>query len=272
MRRHVPRGAATHGVVSPGVLGAGESARGVEASAGKNGLSVKPGLGVVECIDFNDPTHLPPVFRRNAGGVNGERVNIVGLDLGTKTGRTIVGKRDAIDDKLRLIFGTTRMQHRIAFIKPAGLRVDQVGQGAARQRRGTLRYGFGVNVVDRGGAFGIEESGGGGDVHGSADRSNTELDDVFRRQRRLDIDQSVVSSEPGLMNFETIDAEGKITNDREARVIGGKRAVELNRVVRQIDESLNRITIGTNDLDAKLSIITLRQERKSEQEENREVE
>ena len=93
---------------------------------------------------------------------------------------------------------------------------------------------------------------------------------------RLDIDQSVVSSEPGLMNFETIDAEGKIANDRETSVIGGKRAVELNSVVREIDESLNRITIGTNDFNAKLSIVTLRQqalrqERKSK-EENREVE
>ena len=276
MRRHVSRCAATHSVVSPGILNTGKGARGVEGSAGKNGLSVKPRLGVVERIDFNDPTHLPPVFGRNAGGVNGERVNVIGLDLGAKTGGTIVGKRDAVDDKLRLIFGTTRMQNRIAFIKPAGLRIDQVGQGAAGQRRGPLRDGFGVYVVDCGGTFGIEQSGGGGDVHRSADCSNTEFDDVFRRQDRLDIDQSVVSSEPGLMNFETIDAEGKIANDRETSVIGGKRAVELNRFVGQIDECLNRITIRTNDLDTKLSLVTLckqalRQERKSK-DENREVE
>ena len=95
---------------------------------------MKSGLRIAQRIDFDHAAHLASVLGGKARGVDRHRVDIVGADLRTKAGRTIVGQRNAIDHKLRLILGAARMQHGIAFVEPARLRVHQVLDGAARQR------------------------------------------------------------------------------------------------------------------------------------------
>ena len=134
----VAGGAEAEGVVSPGILELGESAGGVEAAAGENDLAVEAGLRVAQRVDFDDAAHVASVFGGNSGGVDGEGVDVVGFDFGAEAGRTIVGERDAVDDELSLILGAAGMEDGVAFVKPAGLRVDQVLQGAAGERRGTL--------------------------------------------------------------------------------------------------------------------------------------
>ncbi len=89
---------------------------------------------VFESIDLNHATHLPAEFRRNACGINVEGFHVIGFDLGTKAGRTVVGERNAVEDELGLIFGAAWVKNRIAFIEPAWFRVHQVLHGTAGQR------------------------------------------------------------------------------------------------------------------------------------------
>src|SRR5579862_2191919 len=113
-------------------------------------------LGVARCVDLDHATHLASVFGGNASSVDSDRVEVVGVDFGAKAGRAVVGQRNAVDDKLSLIFRAARMEDGVAFIKPAGLRVDEVGEGTARKGCGTIGYRFRVEVIDGGGAFGID--------------------------------------------------------------------------------------------------------------------
>src|SRR5258708_6212594 len=82
-------------------------------------------------VDFDDASHLASVLRGNAGSIDGQRASVIGLNLGTGSGRAIVGQRDSVDNELSLIFGASGMQHPAAFIDPSGLRVHEVGKRAA---------------------------------------------------------------------------------------------------------------------------------------------
>ena len=80
-----------------------------------------PGCESCMRVDFDDAAHFSAVFGGNSRGVDAHGLHVVGFDLRAEAGRAIVGKRNAVDDELRLIFGAARMQNRIAFIEPAGL-------------------------------------------------------------------------------------------------------------------------------------------------------
>src|SRR5580658_312379 len=103
MVRHVAGGAQAKRVLIPDVLILGIDPRRVIAAAEKSELSVKSRICALESIDLDDSAHLPAEFCGNAGGVNVERFHVIGFDLGAKAGRTIVGERNAVDDKLGLI-------------------------------------------------------------------------------------------------------------------------------------------------------------------------
>ena len=76
---------------------------------------------------------------------------------GTKAGRAIVGQRNAIDHKLRLVFGAARMQHRIAFVEPARLRIDQVLNRAAGQRRQPVFECLRTDLIHRAGLVRVKQ-------------------------------------------------------------------------------------------------------------------
>jgi len=61
-------------------------------------------------IDFDDSAHFPAIFGGNAGGVivRSRRRRLVS---GPKLGESIVSKRDAVDDELRLVLRATRMEY-----------------------------------------------------------------------------------------------------------------------------------------------------------------
>ena len=88
---------------------------------------------VLERVDLDYPTHLAPEFRGNPGGIDGQRIDVIGVDLRTKPRRAVVRERDSIKHKLGLIFRSSGMKHRVAFIRPAGLRIHQVLQRTAGQ-------------------------------------------------------------------------------------------------------------------------------------------
>src|SRR5208282_6406041 len=108
-------------VPPPAVLAPSCGASRIEAAAGEHHLTVKTWLSVLECVDFNHSSHFSSVFRRNACGVNAQRLQVVSVHGRSEAGRAIVGQRDAIDYKLRLILRAAGMQDGIAFIEPAGL-------------------------------------------------------------------------------------------------------------------------------------------------------
>ena len=51
-------------------------------------------------------------------------------------------KRHSVEDVLHLIFGTTRMENAVGFVKPAWLVVDGVGKRAAGLRGGVFAKFF----------------------------------------------------------------------------------------------------------------------------------
>src|SRR5205807_6500367 len=106
---------------------------GIETAAGENRLAVETGLGVAQSVDLDYASHLASVLGGDAGGVDGERVDVIGFELGAEAGGAVVGERDAVDDELSLILGAARMEHGIAFVEPSRLRVDEIGKGAAGQ-------------------------------------------------------------------------------------------------------------------------------------------
>ena len=117
--------------MSPGILNASKGSGGVEAAAGKNRLAVEAGLGVAQSVDFDYAAQLAPVFGGDSGGVDGKRVDVVGFEFGAEAGRAVIGERDAVDDELGLIFLASGMKDGIAFVEPAGLGDDEIGERTA---------------------------------------------------------------------------------------------------------------------------------------------
>ena len=158
------------------------------------------------------------------------------------------------------------MEDSVAFIEPAGLSVDEVEKRTARERRGAIGYRFGVEVVDGGGAFGIEQRGFGCDVYRRAQGCDVEFNDILGGKSGVDFDDVVEWREGLALDPQTVAAERKIAGDQVSGIVGGKGAVKLDRVTGELDGSPNGKTVGAGDFEAKFSGVTLRQERKSEKE------
>ena len=125
---------------------------------------MEAGLGVAQGVDLDDAAHFASIFGGDAGGVDGEGVDVIGFDFGAEAGRTIVGEGNAIDDELGLILGAAGMEDGIAFVEPAGLRVDEIGQRAAGERGRAVGDFLLIDMVGGAGAFGVEKSGLRGDL------------------------------------------------------------------------------------------------------------
>src|SRR5215469_15409092 len=106
----------------------------MEASSRQRDISVKAGLWILFRVYLNHPAHFSAIFGGNPGGVDAERLDIVGLNLGSKTWRAIVSQRNVVHHELGLILGAARVKYSVPFIEPTGLRIDQFLQRAARNR------------------------------------------------------------------------------------------------------------------------------------------
>ena len=78
--------------------------------------------------------HPRPIWAEDVSYIDDHRLHIVRLDLRTRAWRAIAGQRNAVDDKLRLIFGAAYMRHSIAFIQLARLRIHQIRHRSSRSR------------------------------------------------------------------------------------------------------------------------------------------
>ena len=125
-----------------------------------------------------------------------------------------------------------------------------------------------IDMICGTGAVGIEESVFGGDLDSGAYGGDAELDGVLGGKCGTDFDETVVGSEALILNFEAVEAEGKIAGDREAGVVGGEGAMELQGVTGEIDGSFDGLPVGTGDFEAEFSGVALSQERKSEEKKS----
>jgi hypothetical protein len=124
-------GAGSDGVFVPCILTTGKGAGGVEASTGGDQIAMETGLLILKRVELDDAAHLAPILGGNAGGVDAHRLHVVGFNLRAEAWGAVVGERNAIDDKLRLVLRASRVQHRVAFIEPARLGVHEILQRPA---------------------------------------------------------------------------------------------------------------------------------------------
>src|SRR5580658_2969529 len=120
MARHIAGGAYAKRIPLPRVLILGIDAARCIGAAEESELSVKPRIGAFECIHLNDSAHLPPIFSGNSGGIDFKGFNVSGFDFRAEAWRTVVGERNSVYNKLRLILRSARVENGITFIKPAG--------------------------------------------------------------------------------------------------------------------------------------------------------
>jgi hypothetical protein len=114
------------------------------------------------------------------------------------------------------------MEDGVAFEKPSRLRVDEVRKRTAREGRGAVGDRLRVEVVDGSGAFGIEDRGIGHDIHGRAEGGDVERNRVLSRERRMDVNNTVIRGKRFAADLETITAEGKIVNGDFSGGVGGE--------------------------------------------------
>lgn len=111
-------------------------------------MAMKTRLRILYGIDLDHAAHFPAVFGRNSGGVDAERLDLVGFNLRSKARRAIVGEGNAVHHELRLILGAAGMEHGVPFIEPARLRVNEVLQGASRNRVEAVLDTGRANLID----------------------------------------------------------------------------------------------------------------------------
>ena len=63
-------------------------------------------LLVLDRVYLDHAAHLASILGRYARRINAHRLHIIRFECGTKAGRAIVSERNAIENKLRLIFRT----------------------------------------------------------------------------------------------------------------------------------------------------------------------
>ena len=269
-RGHIAGGAGAEGVRSPSVLSAGEGSGGIEAAAGKDYLAVQAGVSVVGSVEFDDAAHFAAVLGGNSGGVDGKGVDVIGFDFGTEAGGAIVGEGNTIDNVLSLIFRAAGVENGAAFEEPSRLGVDEVGERAAGEGSWTVGNSPGVEMVDGGGALGIEQGGFGGDVDGSAEGGDIQFDEIVGGERGMNFDQAIVGRERFAVDLKAVGGEGKIADDEGAGIIGGEGAVELQGVTGELDGGFEGEAVGAGDFEAKLSGVALGEEGEGEEGEDEE--
>ena len=163
-------------ILAPNVLTFEECGGRIVTAPREHGLAVKAGSRILRCIELDDPSHFAAVFRGNARRIDRYRVDVVRFEFGTKAGRAVVGERDSVNDKLSLIFRSTWMENRIAFVQPSWLSVNQILYGTARKRGKPVLDSRGADLVDRARLIWIDERIAGGDRHLRTDRSDLKGD------------------------------------------------------------------------------------------------
>jgi hypothetical protein len=114
------------------------------------------------------------------------------------------------------------MEDGVSLIEPAGLRVNEVGKGASGKRRSAIANSFGIDVVDGGSSFGIEQRSFGCHVDRRAQSCNVKFDDIFKRKSGMEFDEALEWRKGFTLDSQTVAAERKIASDQFPGIIGRK--------------------------------------------------
>ena len=245
---HAPAGAGAQRVFPPDILALGERAGGAKAPTRQHDLPVKALGRILQRIHFHDAAHLAAVFRGNSGGVNADRLHVIRFDLRTKTGRTVIGERNTVDHELCLVFGATRMQHGVAFVQPAGLRIHHILDGASGDGTEPVLNRVGANLADRAGLIGIDQGVGCDDRDGLIHRRQLELNHQFGGNRGTNLDGLRHRRKSRGADFQTVDAVGQALHIEDTLIAAAERISILVGVAAERDGDLHAETGRIGDL------------------------
>ncbi len=154
------------------------------------------------------PPSLRPYSAGDAGGVEGEGVEVVGFDFGAEAGRAVVDEGDAVEDELGLVLGAAGVEDGVAFVEPAGLGVDEVLDGAAGEGGDALLDLRGADLLDGVGAVGVDERGGGGDLDGGVGAGEGEREGALGGERGADFEGLGGGPKAGGLGANLVEAVG----------------------------------------------------------------
>ena len=151
------------------------------------------------------------------------------------------------------------MQNGISLVKPSGLRIHEILERSSRQRCRTVLDQILAELFYRSRPIGIDEGirCAHGDCRGL--RSQSQLNFVFRRERRAYFQRFGDRSKPFLINLDLIDAEWQALCHRIAGVIGEELSAILICFAQQIDFGLHAKAERVGDLQAQFAAIALAQ-------------
>jgi len=219
---------------------------------------VEAGLSVLNRVHFHYAAHFSAVLGGETGSVDSERVDIFGFNFRSKTGGAVIRERNAVDHKLGLIFRATRMEHGVAFVKPAGLRVDEVLDRTTRQRAGACSDVFGTDLADIASAVGVQKGIFGSNGDGGGSRIQAESNRFLRRDRGANFDDFADRGETGTVNGDLIKAVREVASYKFTGIVGLELVVVLvGRTVKQ-NSNDGRCTLRIEDLETEFAGIGLR--------------
>ena len=221
-------------------------------------------------IDLDDAAHLPSVLGRNAGGVNAHRLDVVRFNLGPGTWRTVIGQWNSVDHELRLVFRSSRMEDRIALIKPSRLRVHQVLQGTPRERGDSICNRLGADLVDGANAIRVDEGILVADLDRRIHTGNTQLDVELSWDGRTDLQRLRNRSEPFAFHFQPVHSEGQALGIEGTGLVGAKPLPKLIGLANQLNRTLQAESGRVGHSQAQFACLALGKERQRTQENDEE--
>src|ERR1017187_5332843 len=174
---------------------------------------------VARGVDFDDSAHLPPVLRRNAGGVDAHRLQTVGFNLRSIARRSIVGERNSIEHELRLVFRPAGMEHRVAFVEPPRLGVHQVLQRTAWERRHAIVNRLRPDLVDAANALGIDKGAVLLHLYGCLDRNQSEFHQFSGGSGGANLNGACEGSKSSMANLQKVHTKREPLDCKVAGVI-----------------------------------------------------
>ena len=143
-------------------------------------------------------------------------MDFVGVDLGRECRGPVVGQRQTVDHELCLVLRSAGMQNAVGFEEPARLRVHQVGERSAGQRRRAPLQRVGADAVRRRGLMQIHQRVAGGDRDLRLDGGQRHRDAIVRGQRGTNFHQPRKTSEAVARDGHAIRTERQAADDGEA--------------------------------------------------------
>src|SRR5271165_637251 len=257
----------TEDVPAVEITGTEVSIPGVETASAQNRSTVQPARGIAVTRSFDHASNLAAKFGWNPRGVGLDRLHIVQVIRGRKSRGPVVQDRESIDDVLRVVFGTSRMQHSVGLEQPARLRLDNVNRLAPRSsgcpipQRGRAKL---VNVAHVGG---IEERVRIFDFNRLRNRSDRERDGQSLRKLRADFDQRIVSCEARVLDRQMVSPQWQFFGGVFATRGSSKSEFEVARLADQKTMGRQDSSVGIGDREAKLTGAILRANRRNAQQQ-----